>query len=214
VFGAAKKLVFIDVRNMREVTYASIGGGAQLIIANTNAKHSLAEGAYNRLRTECFAAANFFAVNLPHRTISHLRDVSLDDYNQFADKMPENLRRRAKHVITENARVLKGVEALRRGDLQAMGDCMTQSHLSSRNEFGNSSKELDMMFDCAESAPGLYGRRLSGGGFGGCTVNLVSAIQAKQFAQVLAERYKSKSGIMPTVYCCRATDGAAQTVLQ
>jgi galactokinase len=214
VMGEAGKLVYLDCRNLGRGELVSIGADADLVLANTNAPHRLLDGGYNKLREDCFAAAKFFANRMPEKKITHLRDVTLDEFNQYAGDLPEVIRRRAKHIITENARVLTGVAALRKGDLKTMGECMNQSHLSSRDDFGNSSKELDVMFDCAAGLPGLYGRRLSGGGFGGCTVNLVAAGNAKEFAETLATRYKSKTKIEPTMHVCKAAGGAYERVLR
>jgi len=206
--GAKDQLIFLDCRDLAAYKHVPMGAGAQLVLANTNAKHALADGTYNRLRESCFAAARYFAEKLPGRKITHLRDVTVEDFERLSAGLPEETAKRAKHVITENARVLAGVEGLKNGDLAAMGRCMDGSHRSSRDDFGNSCPELNAMFDCAEGLPGLYGRRLSGGGFGGCTVNLVAAGAAEEFAAKLAERYAARTGIQPQMHLCRADDGA------
>lgn len=210
VMGKRDQLIFLDCRNLKDYAHLPLGDSAQLVIANTHAKHSLADGTYNRLREACFTAAKFFAEKIPAKKITHLRDVTFAEFKEFAGGLDPAIAKKAKHIITENERVLKGVAALKKGDLKTMGECMSASHCSSRDDFGNSCKELDVMFDCADGLTGLYGRRLSGGGFGGCTVNLVAAEHAKTFAQQLAENYEKKTSIKPTMHLCRAADGATQ----
>ncbi len=205
--GKQDHLIFLDCRDLSKVEHIPLGSGAALVLANTCAKHDLAEGTYNRLREDCFAAARFFA-DQTGKQISHLRDVTLKDFEKYAGELPPDLAQRARHVITENLRVLAGIAALRRGDLAEMGVCMSASHASSRDDFGNSCKELDIMTACAAGISGGYGCRLSGGGFGGCTINLVQANKAESFARELKNRYEEKTGLQPELYLCRAVDGA------
>ncbi len=205
--GRADQLVYLDCRDLAKYDHFPLGTEVELVLANTKAKHELADGTYNRLREDCFAAARYFATKLTKK-VTHLRDVTPEDFAAHAAGLPETTRKRAKHIVTENARVQTGVAALRRGDLADMGGQMLGSHCSSRDDFGNSCAELDAMVECARDLPGCYGCRLSGGGFGGCTVNLVAADQAKEFATRLAERYQQRTGIKPELHICRAVDGA------
>lgn len=206
--GKKDHLVFLDCRDLDEYRHIPLGNNIELVIANTNAPHSLVDGAYNRLRECCFAAAEHYSQKLAPKKVTHLRDVTVEEMNANSDEIAEDVRKRAKHIITDNQRVLDGVDALEKGDLKTMGECMNLSHISSRDDFGNSCKELDIMMECAEGIDGLYGRRLSGGGFGGCTVNLVAADRAESFAEELAKRYKEESGIDAEMHICRAWDGA------
>lgn len=205
--GKADHLIYLDCRDLHAFAHIPLGEAVDLVLANTKAEHELADGTYNRLREQCFEAARFFDNKLPH-PVSHLRDVDGAALETHGPALPAETRARAKHVITENARVQSGVAALRSGDLASMGNAMIDSHASSRDDFGNSCEELDMMVRCALGLPGFFGCRLSGGGFGGCTVNLVEKRHAKEFAAQLAERYKSQTGIDAEIHICRAVDGA------
>ncbi len=207
VMGAQDHLVFLDCRDLDKFETIPLGSDVELVLAHTNASHDLSEGVYNELRAECFEAAKYFAGRIGGQ-VTHLRDVSLADFGQHKDGLPAQTQRRARHVISENARVLEGVKALRNGDRDTMGRCMLASHASSRDDFQNSCEELDTMVACAEGLPGYYGSRLSGGGFGGCTVNLVEAGQADAFAEALATRYEERTGLHPEMHACKAVDGA------
>ena len=206
--GKKNSLVYLDCRNLNQYRHIPLGSGAELVIANTKAEHSLVDGAYNRLREDCFTAAKYFADKLAPKKVTHLRDVSVEEIETYNTDLAKDVAKRAKHIITDNQRVIDGVAALEKGDLNKMGECMNISHISSRDDFGNSCEELDIMYDCAEGIDGLYGRRLSGGGFGGCTVNLVETAKAESFAEELAKRYKEKTGIDSEMHICRAWDGA------
>ncbi len=205
--GKTDHLIFLDCRELAKYSHVPLGTEAELVLANTNAKHSLADGTYNRLRESCFTAAKYFSGKL-EKKVTHLRDVTFAEFEKNIAGLEEVAGRRAKHIVTENERVLRGVEALKKGDLKTMGECMLGSHRSSQYDFGNSCTELDAMVDCAQGLPGLYGCRLSGGGFGGCTVNLVAKDKAESFAQELAKRYEAKTGIKPQMHICRAGEGA------
>ncbi len=207
IMGEDGQLIFMDFREPEKSRCIPLGNDVELVLANTNAAHDLAEGTYNRLREDCFAAAKILAGKCGH-PVTHLRDVSLDDFNEHGRGMDPEIMKRARHVVTENARVLRSVNALDRGDLQVLGECMFQSHASSRDDFGNSCAELDAMVQCAKTLDGCYGARLSGGGFGGCTVNLVAADKAEAFARELGRGYREKTGIAPEMHICKAVGGA------
>lgn len=208
--GAAESLIHLDCRSL-ETRSLPLGAGVELVIANTRACHELVDGTYNRLREACFAAAAFFAARKPG--VTHLRDVSVADLERWGGDLPPAVRGQAEHVIRENDRVERGVAALEAGDLETLGRLMKESHASSRDTFGNSCAELDTMVGLASELPGCYGCRLSGGGFGGATINLVAAQQAEAFAAELARRYEGKTGITPEMHITQAVAGArAETV--
>ena len=206
--GKADHLVYLDCRDLSKYRHIPLGDNIELVIANTKAEHALVDGGYNRLRECCFLAADHYADKLSPKKVTHLRDVTIEEMNANNQSLTEEISKRAKHIITENQRVVEGVAALEKGNLSAMGECMNLSHVSSRDDFMNSCEELDIMYNCAAGIEGLYGRRLSGGGFGGCTVNLVAADKADEFAKELAKRYKEKTGIDAEMHLCRAWDGA------
>ena len=178
-------------------------GRAKLIICNTKVKHDLAEGEYNKRRAQCEEAAAFFGKN-------SLREVSMEDFAARENEMPELLRKRARHVITENERVVAARDALRADDLAEFGRLMNASHDSLRDDYEVSSRELDIMVELARRQPGVFGARMTGGGFGGCTVNLLDAADQSEFVNGMAEGYRSATGIDPEIYICEAADGAGE----
>lgn len=208
VMGQEGKLVFLDCRNLTDYNYYPLGDDLCLVIANTCAPHSLVDGAYNRLRESCFRAAKVCQEAFPNKKITHLRDVDLVELDAVKDRLDAVDYRRAHHIVTEDERVLDATKALAVGNAQLMGKLMTESHLSSRDWFGNSSPELDIMVDIAISLPGCYGARLSGGGFGGATVNLVKNENAANFAADLNVKYFEKTKIQPEIHLFTAGKGA------
>jgi galactokinase len=124
--------------------------------------------------------------------------------------LPATIGKRCAHVIRENHRTVDAARALREGDLSTVGELMRESHNSLRDLYEVSCKELDVMVESAEGLPGFVGGRMTGGGFGGCTVNLVRDDNAQEFAKQIAERYRNSTGITPQVYLCTAEDGAAE----
>lgn len=214
VMGRDGELVFLDCRNLSAYAYYPLRGDVRLVIANTNAPHALVDGAYNDRRASCLRAARVCAGRFPGKGITHLRDVTLDELDRCRGELGEIDYRRARHIVTENGRVRIGAEALDKGDPVAMGRMMTESHLSSRDWFENSSRELDIMVDAALAIPGCYGARLSGGGFGGATINLVDTDGAEEFGGKLCAAYAEKTGIQPEIHLFNASPGAVGGVFR
>jgi galactokinase len=190
--GKEGKLVKTDFRS---VAYENVdlGPDACFLMCNTHAKHALVDGAYNRLREACEAAAAYFAKVLRH-PVKALRDVSMAEWVLYKGGLPEDVANRAAHPIGENERVLKGAELLAAGDLARFGALMFDSHESSRTLFRNSCEELDVVVDAAKKIPGVLGARLSGGGFGGSVVVLVHPRDAETASAALASAYSAKFG--------------------
>lgn len=203
--GRANHALMLDCRSLN-YEYVPIPETVKLVICNTGVKHTLAGGEYNRRREECEEAVRVLSKGLPN--IHALRDVSLEDLEKHRKLLTDVLYKRAKHIVTENARVLKSVEALRAADLKKFGTYMAESHESLRDLFEVSSPELDLMVDLANREAGLYGARMTGGGFGGATINLVDAKHAAKFAERVAAGYQKKTGIAAVVYTCMPADGA------
>ena len=176
---------------------------ARFIICNTKAKHDLAESEYNKRRAECEAAAEFFGVE-------SLRDVSFDEFERRSGEMPEIPKKRARHVIAENARVLKAVAALGNSDLVELGQLIDESHESLRRDFEVSSNELDLMAELARQQKGVLGARMMGGGFGGCTINLMEPGDHNQFIKNMSENYHRETGIVPDIYECEIGRGVSE----
>jgi len=138
-----------------------------------------------------------------------LRDVSVEQLEKRAAQIPEDIYKRCLHVVRENARVLAGAQYLMDGDVKQFGGLMRESHRSLRDLFEVSCRELNVMAEIAESLEGYCGGRMTGGGFGGCTVNLVKAEDAEEFAEQISKKYQLSTGIRPDVYVCSAADGAS-----
>jgi galactokinase len=203
--GRANHALMLDCRSL-SFEFVPIPESVRLVICNTGVKHKLAGGEYNRRREECEEAVRSLERVLPG--IRALRDVSTEQLEEHRVLLSEVAYKRAHHVVTENARVLEGMEALRKGDLQRFGQCMAESHRSLRDMFEVSCAELDLMVELANREPGVYGARMTGGGFGGATVNLVDERSAETFAANVAKAYREKTGIACATYICMPADGA------
>jgi len=142
--------------------------------------------------------------------VQALRDVSVAQLVEHEGQLPENVRRRCRHIIYENERVLRGVAALQAGDLAAFGQLMNESHASLRDDYEVSCAELDIMAEAARRVDGVYGSRMTGAGFGGCTVSLVAEEAIEDFRLQVATAYQEATGIVPQIYVCRAEDGVSK----
>ncbi len=207
-FGRQGHALRIDCRTLEVEPVPLDESRVQVVVANTMVKHALASSEYNVRRQECEEAWRRMRGQKPN--VRALRDVSWEETEGVAATWPENLRRRARHVTTENARVHRAVAALRNGDLEEMGRLMAESHASLDVDYQVTSPELNTMVALARELPGLFGARMTGAGFGGCTVNLVRADDARTFAAELAHRYQKATGLRPDVYLCRSSDGGGQ----
>jgi galactokinase len=179
----------------------------RLVICNTMVKHELAGGEYNRRREECDEGVRTLKKWYP--AIRALRDVSVEQLQQHGTDLDPTILKRCQHVVTENQRVMDGSRALVAGDVALFGQLMRASHNSLRDLYAVSCEELDIMVQIAEGLPGYWGGRLTGGGFGGCTVNLVTATETHAFVAAIKKRYHEKTSIHPDVYVCAAADGAS-----
>jgi galactokinase len=205
--GKAGHAFLLDCRSL-EFRFVPIPTGIRLVVCNTMVKHDLATGAYNTRRAECEEGARLFAKWDP--AVRALRDVSVDLLDQHLHDLPPTIGKRCSHVVRENQRTLDAARLLTEGDLAQVGTLMCESHNSLRDLYEVSCRELDIMVDAAEGLAGFVGGRMTGGGFGGCTVNLVREENAEGFAKGIAERYLQKTGIAAQVYLCIAEDGARE----
>ena len=203
--GKAGHAFLLDCRSL-EFKFVPIPAGIQLVVCNTMVKHDLAAGAYNMRREECEEGALLFA-NWDS-SVHALRDVSVDLLERHAQDLPATISKRCSHVVYENRRTLEAGRALSEGDLPKVGKLMRESHESLRDLYEVSSRELDAMVEAADGLPGFCGGRMTGGGFGGCTVNLVKEEKAAEFAAQIAKRFHTRTGITPQVYICAAENGA------
>jgi galactokinase len=202
--GRAGHALMLDCRSLG-FELVSIPETARLVICNTGVKHQLAGGEYNRRREECEEAVQSLKKSMPE--IRALRDVSPEQLERNRGLLAEVPYKRALHIVTENARVLNSAEALRNGDLRRFGENMAASHRSLRDLFEVSCAELDLMVELANQREGVYGARMTGGGFGGATINLVDEERAEEFAASMAKAYHEKTGIVAQVYVCEPVDG-------
>ena len=191
--GQAGKALLIDCRSL-EYKLLPLPD-ALIAVCNTMVKHSLATSEYNARRLECEAAVRHFAQSRPN--VRALRDVTEADLKLYGADLSEVIYRRTRHVITENARVLLAGAALEKGDLEAFGQLMNGSHRSLRDDYEVSCKELDLMVELAQAIPGVYGARMTGGGFGGSTVNLIAAERIDEFKETVTRGYKDATGFTP-----------------
>jgi galactokinase len=171
-------------------------------------RRGLVDSEYNRRRQECEQGVELLRQHLPK--VNALRDVTTEDLAHYARSLPPVVHKRCRHVVSENERVLQAVAALRTEDVAELGRLMDLSHTSLRDDYEVSCAELDGMVEAARSAPGCLGARMTGAGFGGCTVNLVHSEVASEFGQQVAGRYRQEMGVMPEVYLCEASPGAGE----
>jgi galactokinase len=203
--GKENHALLLDCRDL-SFKLAPIPDHVALVIANTMVKHSVAGGGYTTRRAESEAACAVIASHRPE--VKFLRDATLDDLARWGDEMAPKSLMRARHVISENLRTVAAAEALLRCDMAELGRLMAEAHWSYSKDFEASCVEADAMVDLAQDLPGLIGARLTGGGFGGCTINLVEQGQAQEFSEVLGRRYTAQMGIVPEIHICRASGGA------
>jgi len=201
VFGAEQHAILLDCRELTH-QLVPIPGGVEIVAVNTMVKHELGSSAYAQRVAECAEALSHF----PGKAT--LRDVTLAELERAAASIPEVPLSRARHVILECWRVQQFHEAAQAGDLERMGRLFVESHRSLQHDYEVSCEELDFLVDTALTIPGVYGARMTGGGFGGCTVNLVKSSELENFEKAIAARYKERFDIVPTLIRCKPSAGA------
>ncbi len=207
--GAEDHALLLDCRDL-SFRLAPIPANVALVIANTMVKHSVAGGEYTTRRAEVEEAAAVIARHRPE--VRFLRDATVEDLHKWGAEMSANALKRARHVITENTRTVAAADALIHHDLKELGRLMAEAHVSYSRDFEASCVEADTMVMLANNLPGLIGARLTGGGFGGCTINLVESGKAEEFAEALAASYATETGIVPQIHICHASNGAHKVV--
>lgn len=205
--GEAGKALLLDCRSL-DYKLLTLPEEARLVICNTMVRHSLASSEYNTRRVECEAGVRHLARFRPD--VQALRDVTENDLKQYEGDLSEVIYRRCRHVISENARVLDAAAALEECNLEAFGQLMVESHRSLRDDFEVSCRELDLMVELSSRVRGVYGSRMTGGGFGGCTVSLVKSENVEELKRAVASGYEEKMGLTPDIYVCRAAAGAEE----
>ncbi|HVE78458.1 MAG TPA: galactokinase, partial [Gemmatimonadaceae bacterium] len=199
--GRAGHCLLIDCRTL-ETRAVPLPADAAVVILDTATRRGLVDSAYNDRRGQCEQAAAFFGVRA-------LRDVDEATFAARAAELGPVIRRRARHVVSENARTVAAAGALAEGNVRRVGELMDASHQSLRDDFEVSRPELDAMVGLARSHDGCHGARMTGAGFGGCAVALVQRRAAEGFARDVAARYEAEVGLRPAVYVCAASQGAS-----
>jgi len=180
-----------------------------LVIGNTNKRRGLADSAYNERRRQCDEAVRYLQTRLPGLEL--LGQLSPEQFRAHADAIPDPVvLKRARHVVEENERVQESVKALERGDLSRFGQLMNDSHDSLRDLYEVTGRELDAMVDAARNVPGVLGSRMTGAGFGGCTISLVHKDSVETFKREVGRTYRDKTGLNPDFYVCSIGDGVKQ----
>ncbi len=180
--------------------------GMKIVIANTNKRRGLADSKYNERRAQCESAVESIR---KEKKIKHLSDLNLDEFNALSHLISdETEKRRARHVITENTRTLAAIEALNKGDIISFGQLMNQSHDSLRDDYEVTGKELDTLVEEARKVEGTIGSRMTGAGFGGCTVSIVEEDQVETFIREVGLRYKERTGLSADFYVAEIGDGS------
>jgi galactokinase len=207
LFGKKNHALFLDCATLRHSQVPFGRDDLVVILADSGEKHALVDGKYAELRRSCEAARAAFALVLPDE-VRFLRDVTIGDLAQHGETLDPLDRPRAEHVIRENERVLRGLAAVKSRFHAELGRLMLASHASSRDLLGNSTPVLDLLVEEASSLPGFLGGKLTGGGFGGSTVNIVERTKADSFAAELGERFQRRLGRKPSLLVSGIGDGA------
>jgi galactokinase len=200
--GQADHALLIDCRDL---SYRSvpIPSDTAIIVVDSGIQRGLVDSEYNKRREECEAAAAHFGVKA-------LRDVDEAAFEKQAHELSDTTRRRARHVITENARTLAAAAALADGQMTALGPLMAASHTSMKEDFEITVPGIDRLVEIMQSVPGIYGARMTGGGFGGCCICLAPVDVAPAVEAAIKARYQAETGFTPTIYRCQASAGAGE----
>jgi galactokinase len=204
-YGAVDCALLIDCRSL-ERRLAPIDASVRLVICNSMVRHALAGSEYNRRREQCEEGVARLSATRPG--IRALRDVKLDDLARHGALLSDVVLRRCRHVVTEDDRVLRAVAALDAGEVAAFGRLMYESHASMRDDYEISCREIDALVELARGIDGVLGARMTGGGFGGCTINLVRAEAVERFAAEVVRGYRAATGIAAQLLVCRPGPGA------
>lgn len=208
VHGKSGTALLLDCRSLHTTYLPLETSQVALVVCDSHVKHELASSEYNKRRAECEQGVALLREFLPR--IRALRDVSVAEFQQYETHLPEPIRRRCRHVITENARTLQAAELLRTESLEQLGPLMNQSHQSLREDYEVSCAELNLLTETAQQIDGVFGARLTGGGFGGCTVNLVRREVLSHFENIITRAYQLAFGLAPAISVVEPAEGAGE----
>jgi len=215
VLGQPGKAVLLDCRSMEYQYFPFAFSDVSVVVIDTGVRRELAASAYNERRSQCEEATarirELFLKDEPENKEAHnikaLRDITPELYAHYRDQLPEVLQKRAGYIIAENERVLKTVELLKANDIEAIGQILWQGHAGLSNEYEVSCVELDTLVDIAHKVPGVLGARMLGGGFGGCTINLVRTDAVAALREAVEQQYFERTGLNAVIDICRAAGG-------
>lgn len=208
VFARRSHALLLDCRSLEPKEIPLRLKGYRFVICDSRVRHSLAASEYNLRRKECETGVKLLSMALPG--LKALRDLTISDLRAHQIGLAPEVLRRCRHVIAENARTLKAAEALSLGDVPEMGRLMTESHESLRADYQVSCRELDLLVGSAMAQTGVLGARMTGGGFGGCTVNLVAEAHIEAFMENVTREYLKETQILPEIFVAEASDGARE----
>jgi galactokinase len=203
--GQRHHALFLDCRTLA-YQQVPLPDSVKIVVCDTGVKRELAGSEYNKRRSECELGVQFLKARV--KGISALRDISLRDFEAISGSMDPLIRKRCRHVVSENERVIQSVDCLKSGQLEQFGKLMNASHQSLKADYEVSCKELDVMVEIAGQQPGTVGARMTGAGFGGCTVNLIRKESVETFCQRVKDKYQQETGIAAHIYVCNSSDGA------
>jgi galactokinase len=207
-FGQAGHAMLLDCRSLVIEQIPLALDGVMTAVCDSSVKHSLASTEYNARREQCEEGVRLLSKEIPD--IRSLRDVSWTDLEEFGGQLPEVIFRRCRHVVTENQRALATAEAMKHSDPESAGRLMKGSHRSLRDDYEVSCVELDTLVDAASRTPGVYGARMTGGGFGGCTVNLLRQDSFESFCETVTREYFERFRKKPAIYAFDSANGASE----
>ena len=195
--------LFLDCRSL-EIQHIPMPADVAVVVMDTSTRRGLVDSAYNERRSQCEEAARYFSVKA-------LRDVSVKEFEErrWKKEVNEAVWRRARHIITENQRVLDAIKAMQAGEIRTVGKLFNESHASLRDDFEVTNEALNQIVESALEQEGCYGARMTGAGFGGCAVALVEKEKAQSFADAVSTAYRQRSGLEASVYVCQASEGAS-----
>jgi len=206
MLGEKGHALFLDCKNLSYKNIPLKLEKFNVVVCNTNLKRELASSEYNKRGATCERAVSSLKRFLPQ--IETLRDVSIEEFEKYKHTLDETAQKRCKHVLYENGRVLDAINALGRNDILEFGRLVNESHESLKKDYEVSSLELDTMVDIARSINGVIGARMTGGGFGGCTVNIVKKENIDNFCSLINREYEKRTSIKPSIYICNPENGA------
>jgi len=204
--GKENSVLALDCRSLQWQTIP-LPSGYSYIIANTMKPRRLSSGEYNKRKADCEEAVQLLAEYQPG--LRSLREISLENFNHISQYLPERIEKHARHVIEEIDRTILAIQLLEKGEMAAFGELLNQGHASLRDLFEVSTPGLDSMVQIAQELPGCLGARLTGAGFGGCTINIVKEECAESFVEKLAQGYQHETGIQPDITVCQSVEGAS-----